>query len=315
MSKGKLIICCGGTLLIACGILSSSQARAGGFVLVQAPPAVPTAAPAPPKGAVDVDAAYVPPGSPAPERNLGANDWGADVPLDFAARSILPDGFLARVDQSVPAGTVVTWHGPGKWQDVLGRAIASQGLAWSQAGQLISIYKPGAGTPAVTVPVVPVAAHPGVPQSGGIVPSAPNVPYGVPPVAVPAAPENGALPGGAYVDDVPRPIQRSVSLNPHGSNRHSPTEIYGPADGGTGMWYAPKGQTLAAVLAAWADQSGWSFKYEAVGIAYRLDAPLALQGSFTDAVSSLVYSIAAEPRPTVVFHTKNKMLVLKADQG
>lgn len=299
MDKGKLLFGVSSAVLMG---LATQAAHAGGFVLVQPPPA-------------PVVQAVIP--SPAPlaaaDRLLTARDWGASVPLQIAARSILPDGFILHQDATVPNDVSLGWAGPGRWQDVFKASLAKQGLSFKQEGQLIIVYK-GHISSALKADIAPPAL-PGsitlsqaLPPQPATTPASASTPTPTKAPAVAVAATTGG-PGSAEAEIAP-----SIALDPLAARRkRSPNEIYGPADGGYGMWYAPKGQTLSAIVGAWSAQSGWTFKYDAQNITYKMEAALALKGTFTDAVASLIYSIRSDPRPTVEFHLKNKMVIVKSD--
>jgi len=66
--------------------------------------------------------------SPAAPKFKTATGYGNNVPLDFAARQIVPASVRLRFGSSVDRDAFVTWRGNAPWNHVLAAAVRPLGL-------------------------------------------------------------------------------------------------------------------------------------------------------------------------------------------
>jgi len=71
-------------------------------------------------------------------------------------------------------------------------------------------------------------------------------------------------------------------------------------------------RTLKAALERWSQSAGWRLFWE-LGVDYRIDAPMSVDGSFEDAVSAVVRSMdQADVPPKAIFYRGNRVLRMVA---
>lgn len=67
-------------------------------------------------------------------------------------------------------------------------------------------------------------------------------------------------------------------------------------------------KTLKAALERWSQAAGWRLLWE-LGVDYRVDASMSVDGSFEDAVSAVVRSMdQADVPPKAIFYRGNQVL-------
>lgn len=74
-------------------------------------------------------------------------------------------------------------------------------------------------------------------------------------------------------------------------------------------WSARPGQSLEEVLRQWTDQAGWSLVYN-TRISFIIESTIGLNGSFEEAVRTLIDGIEARPAPRAVLYHGNKTVVV-----
>lgn len=74
-------------------------------------------------------------------------------------------------------------------------------------------------------------------------------------------------------------------------------------------WSARPGQSLEEVLRQWAGRAGWSVVYS-TRISFIIESEISLDGSFEDAVRTLIDGIEARPAPRAVLYRGNRTLVV-----
>ena len=209
----------------------------------------------------------------APEAYRG---FGRDIPLDLAVRQITPDGFLPVFGAGIDTQQTVSWTGDGQWDSTLDKVLNQKGLKYTQNGSRIEISKQMAPSPQPisvnTVPVVrPVIGQPEIlspmPRDMAVIP-----------------PRNTMPVTNVSVINQPVPITRSVQ-----QRRSVPVM--------QGQWTAGVNETLRETLSRWSAQNGtniyWTIDYD-----YRLKEAVSLQGSYIDAVQSLLDAFKkVAPRP------------------
>ncbi len=70
-----------------------------------------------------------------------ARGFGADVPLSFAARQIVPTAYRVRYAGRVDPEATVTWSGDKPWNRALQEAIRPLGLRMTLSGSTVTISR------------------------------------------------------------------------------------------------------------------------------------------------------------------------------
>ena len=70
-----------------------------------------------------------------------AQGFGAQVPLAFAARQIVPPGIRVTFGPGVDQAAPVDWRGGRRWDDVLRAALAPLSLRATPGGRTVSITR------------------------------------------------------------------------------------------------------------------------------------------------------------------------------
>lgn len=270
--------------------------------------------------------------------------FGNDVPLSFAVKQIIPEGYLVNFDNGVNQNTRIKWRGGADWHVVLENVARTNGLAVSYMGQLIRITSsstlsasapmastaltpitrggfviiPNAPAPApiqVTPPVSqPIASVPMPAPQEVVVPSSPVVTAPLPAPLPVVQPTAHPLPSPtANERELARQRRRdtaqapSADISQDGTIRNAMQEPV--SIGGGNLWKAPKGDTLDQVLAAWCEKSGWTLVFSS-RIIYEMQAGAEFNGDFMEASSALIKSVRARPVPIATFYKGNRVLVI-----
>lgn len=215
--------------------------------------------------------------------------FGQDIPLDSAARQIVPEGWSVDYGPGVDSKASVSWKSAGDWQTALQAALSRKG------------YEAKIGSNEVTI--VKREARAEAPR-----------PYAAPEKAAPKA--RKASPSARK----PRTEVREESFQGGGGfairpYRGASSGLATKEDGQSSAAYSggfsvDQGQMLHPVLADWAKAAGWELVWDSE-FDYRIEAAATFNGDFVDAVTALA-SAMADARPTITaeFYKGNRVLVI-----
>lgn len=309
---------------VASPVALTAPAFAGGLVIVNSvdtPPAAPAAAPSRTSVQDASSAPIVRDGVALSaqddiKRVLPSSDFGSNIPLSFAIRQVLPPDMMVHYGPGVDSTKLVSWKGGRTVQAILDGLSGDNGLKYLVEGQLVTFVPKDAafqtavqsGVPQAAPVATPVPPAPAVPAPAAPASQAPasQAPASQAPAPAPAAPAVVAVP--------PQPTNPDarVRSGAHIAPTELPKKTFAPADGGVGVYYAPAGEEIDAILANWASKTGWMVAYK-TDMRYRLEAPLSFNGTFEQAVSGLIDAIQATPRPRAMLYRGNHVVHVYTD--
>lgn len=239
------------------------------------------------------------------------NGFGEDIPLESAAKQIVPEGWRVDFASGVDKSAKVSWTSASDWKDALSSAAAKRGYQVQYGNSSVIVTKGGAR-----------------------VASAPTAKKQAPSVAkhAYAGPRKEAI-GGTRTKKQSSPETREVRNEAVGGGGFSITPLRGPkvsADSAGGSeWREYKagkdgseqpsgpaslrvneGDSLRAVLTAWAEKHGWKLVWKSE-FNYPIAASASFEGDFVQSTTSLIKAFeAARPTITADFWTGNNVVVI-----
>lgn len=225
--------------------------------------------------------------------------FGKDIPLDSAARQIVPEGWNVEFADGVDQKAAVSWQGAADWQGALRAAVARKGYSAEVGDRNVRIVKAAAPRPA------PQAAAAPRPYSSSPAAGAAQKRGGErQPVRAPQVQEESYRGGGGF------------SIRPYNGGKAGPGTMVGKGDfeeyrgGNAGTFSVDQGQMLHPLLAGWAAAAGWNLVWNSE-YDYRIEAKASFGGDFIDAVTALASAMSdARPTITVDFYKGNRVVVI-----
>lgn len=288
---------------------------------VAAPAAVDTQAIAAPMTAPVPMAA---PSYAAPDMNYAeVAGFGEDIPMALVLQQVVPSGYSYAFDKSVDPGMRLSWNGGRPWNVVLEDALRVKNMTAVISGNTIWVRPYGqVATAATAAPAYNDTMTPEPPLSeaekAGVYQQiradeknyAPSYPRRRPPAMQQAAMQEPVAAPVQQLDtmasDMPaqqEPWDLTAGLQTQNPvpQEYMPADMYkatpvaevpapqpaGPFD--IQYWEAKKGQSLRETLRVWAEKSGATLYWQAMGD-YFLPENIALHGTFSDVVSAVLDS-------------------------
>jgi hypothetical protein len=222
---------------------------------------------------------------PAPQ-TLAPESRSPSTALYKGVEKLVPDGYSVRwlgVDSS-RRNTSVTWAEKQSWQLALREAVAAAGLMVDigDSTHLVLIRQT-----APDARPVPIATSATPSRSSAIADLSSGKPI----------PLDGGLATAA-----------SGSTRDSASGRTPATAASGVATGPARWGLTERDKTLKAGIERWAQEAGWRVFWE-LGVDYRISAAALIGGSFEEAVSVVIRSMAqADVPPAAIFYRGNQVL-------
>ncbi|MCS4089472.1 toxin co-regulated pilus biosynthesis Q family protein [Rhizobium sp. BK176] len=239
------------------------------------------------------------------------DSFGSDIPLESAAKQIVPEGFTVDYGAGVDKSTSVTWGSAPDWQSALSSAVAKKGLKAEIGSGTVVIVKakasearPYSSTPSKDI----VQKKGGTERKRAPKPHAAPAPR-VEPRDPPAARETAAVGGGGFTI---RPYRDSAKS---GEVLKDKEIVDAKKDGfqkyeGKGSFIVEEGYMLHSTLNTWADATGWKVIWNSEHD-YLIEANATFTGDFVKASSDLIKAMGdARPQITVDYYTGNKVIVI-----
>jgi hypothetical protein len=263
--------------------------------------------------------------------------FGQGIPLESAARQIVPSDVKVDYGDGVDAKTAITFSSAADWQSALSQAVAKKGLKAEIGKDSVTIVK------APKSEVRPYSSAPSKPNStrknthnAHRTPAEDLGPRVVADTPASVAPEGstGAVPapagvtqqgGGGFVirqSSGPAPVAapapaRAASAAPvtgHGMDgKEFASKEWKPVSSGnigSGKFIVVPGYDLRATLESWAAATGWTVNWQSE-FKYQIEANATFQGDFLKATSDLIQAMSdARPTITVDFYAANHVVVI-----
>lgn len=274
--------------------------------------------------------------------------FGQDIPLESAARQIVPSDYKIDYGSGVNSQTAITWSSAADWQSALAQAVAKKGLkADFGAGTVVisKSQKPAASTrPYSSAPNREIVQKknerrqnrdtrrhaPAAPENNGprVVADLVSAPASSSPSIRRAAPAITQQGGGGFTirQAVPAPVpapQPVIAQAPapmtaapatgHGlDGKDFRNDNWKPVDQkvGSGKFIVVPGYDLRTTLESWAAATGWTVNWKSE-FKYQIEADATFSGTFVEASSALINAMRdARPTITVDFYAANNVVVI-----
>jgi hypothetical protein len=234
------------------------------------------------------------------------DSFGSDIPLESAAKQIVPEGYSVDYGAGVDRATSVSWGSAPDWQNALSSAVAKKGLkAEIGSGTVLIVKAPAsASRPYSSTPSKDI-----VQKKSGDRKSKPR-PQRVEPRDPPAR-ETASIGGGGFTI---RPYHDSAKAG-QGQEVLKGKDITKKTDGwqkydGQGQFIVEEGYMLHGTLSTWAEATGWKVIWNSEHD-YLIEANATFSGDFVKASSDLIKAMAdARPQITVDYYQGNKVIVI-----
>ncbi|WP_315923089.1 toxin co-regulated pilus biosynthesis Q family protein [Mesorhizobium sp. SP-1A] len=237
--------------------------------------------------------------------------FGSDIPLNLAAREIIPEGWTVDYGDGVDRDANVSWSSASDWKQALQNAVSKRGYAASFGTNSVVISKASGSSTKPYSSDAKTSSATSKPRAPRSAPAKRN-PAPAPATAAAEAPLQGGggftirpYKGGKPVEDVKGPAER-----PDEGRLATKGEKFEPYKPAASQFTVSAGQMLHPVLAEWASKSGWTVIWESE-YDYRIEANASFNGNFVDAVTQIVTAMAeARPAITVDFYQGNNVAVV-----
>lgn len=215
-----------------------------------------------------------------------------NLPLKVIAPMMVPPGVKVEFGPDVDQSLRIKWKGGPSWQIAMNTALEPVGLAAQVGNTRVHIDR---SAPAV-IQAVDKAVPSGLSHDEKSIPASTPIPL-APPVAVPAPiTPPSVLPVAVATSTLPPPLPEPVWQK-------------------QGHWAAEAGSTLQEAATRWGDSIGLRPVFYGT-YAYPIDAPFAFDGSFEEALMTLVSGFStAEPKPLLDIWKHGDMYAVVITQG
>lgn len=247
--------------------------------------------------------------------------FGKDIPLEAAARQIVPQGWTVDFGEGVDRNAKISWSGAKDWKTALSNAVASRGYVAQFGSSSVVIAKGGRVAQA---PDSPKTSRRPAKESKESVSARPA------PRRAPNADAESAvreIGGGGFVikpyrqakpAEEPKSAETSIVAKDSSGGEDTAWRPYaGKVTKDASVSSAPvrfsvaEGDELRSVLEKWGSAAGWTVKWDSQ-FHYPIEASATFDGDFIEAVSALVRAMSeARPVITVDFYKGNKVVVVK----
>jgi len=233
------------------------------------------------------------------------DSFGSDIPLESAAKQIVPEGYTVDYGAGVDRSTEVSWGSAADWQSALSSAVAKKGMkAEIGSGTVVIIKAPKAET--ATRPYSSTPSKDMVQKKNSPRPAAAPKPRTERPSA---EREQASVGGGGFT------IRPYRDGGKGGAQELKGKDIADKADGwqkydGQGQFVVEEGYMLHGTLSTWADATGWKVIWNSQHD-YLIEANATFTGDFVKASSDLIRAMAdARPQITVDYYQGNRVIVI-----
>lgn len=221
--------------------------------------------------------------------------FGKDIPLDSAARQIVPEGWTVDYGEGVDSKATVSWSAAGDWQGALRSAVSRRGYSAQFGSNSVVISKSSEKTAEAPRPYASAPAKAAPPKKHVTAPK---------PKAQASVREEDFRGGGGFSI---RPYRGADTSRLATKGDDAPAGNEAAQRNGFSV---KEGQNLQPVLADWAAAAGWSLVWNSE-FDYRIEASASFSGEFVDAATALITAMSgARPAITVDFYKGNHVMVV-----
>lgn len=263
--------------------------------------------------------------------------FGQDIPLDSAARQIVPSDVKVEYGNGVDSKTGITFSSAADWQSALSQAVAKKGLKAEIGKDGVTIVKAPKSESSRPYSSAPArekvqkknnnnrrttnrSAPAPVEHGPRVVADAPvEVASAASAASRAAAPSVTRQGGGGFVitqaAPVPAPASAPVSQTAArgmDGKEFATKDSWKPVSKniGSGKFIVVPGYDLRVTLESWAAATGWTVNWQSE-FKYAIEADATFQGDFVQATSDLIGAMStARPTITVDFYSANRVVVI-----
>jgi hypothetical protein len=262
--------------------------------------------------------------------------FGQDIPLESAARQIVPGNVKVEYGAGVDAQTGITFSSAADWQSALSQAVSMKAEIGKDGVTIVKAPKNETARAYSSTPAKQNvqkknrngnrstrSAAPAEPQGPRVVADAPvAAPSSTASAASASAPASTTQGGGGFTirqaaaapAPVPTPTPVSAPAKGHGMDgkEFASKDSWKPAAGnvGSGKFIVVPGYDLRVTLESWAAATGWTVNWQSE-FKYQIEADATFQGDFVQATTDLIKAMSdARPTITVDFYAANHVVVI-----
>jgi Toxin co-regulated pilus biosynthesis protein Q. len=266
--------------------------------------------------------------------------FGQDIPLESAARQIVPGDVKVDFGAGVDPKVGITFSSAADWQSALSQAVSKKGLKAQIGKDQVTIVKAPKNDAARAYSSTP--SKPNVQRKNNnrnnnrtnapvetgprVVADAPvTAPSSSHASAVSASPSVTTHGGGGFTirqatvpapspAPVPASEAKAASATGHGMSgkEFASKDSWKPVGGdvNSGKFIVVPGYDLRVTLESWAAATGWTVNWQSE-FKYQIEADATFQGDFVKATSDLIKAMSdARPTITVDFYSANRVVVI-----
>lgn len=242
--------------------------------------------------------------------NAAFDGFGSDIPLESAAKQIVPEGFTVDYGAGVDRSTSVSWGSAKDWQGALSSAVAKKGLKAEIGSGTVVIVK--ADKPAAAPAARPYSS---TPSRDMVQKKRSTERKETPRRAEPRDPqprETAAVGGGGFSIKPYREAPKASKPGEGLKGKDFADEKKGGWEKyeGKGHFIVEEGFMLHGTLNTWAEATGWKVVWNSQHD-YLIEANATFNGDFVKASSDLITAMKdARPQITVDYYQGNKVIVI-----
>lgn len=261
--------------------------------------------------------------------------FGQDIPLESAARQIVPAEVKVEYGSGVDAKTGITFSSAADWQSALSQAVAKKGLK-AEIGKdgvtIVKAPKSESSRPYSSAPAKETVqkknnnrrtttrnAPAPVDHGPRVVADAPVEVAAAGPASTSAKPAPTTIRqgGGGFVISqaapvpAPAPAASAAAQGMDGKDFATKDSWHPVGQNVTsGKFIVVPGYDLRVTLESWAAATGWTVNWQSE-FKYQIEADATFQGDFVKATSDLIGAMSnARPTITVDFYSANRVVVI-----
>lgn len=224
--------------------------------------------------------------------------FGQDIPLDSAARQIVPEGWSVDYGPGVDSKAAVSWKSADDWKSALQAAVARKGYQAQIGSSSVLIVKAEKQAEAPRPYAAGDEPAPKKKNRSSAAPAAKPAKREQPRTSVSEESFQGG--GGFSIRPYRGTDSRLATKEDQSGNAAAPAAGFS----------VKEGRMLHPTLADWAASAGWELVWNSE-FDYRIDAAATFNGDFVDAVSALASAMSdARPVITVEFYKGNHVVVV-----
>ena len=240
--------------------------------------------------------------------------FGQDIPLESAAKQIVPEGWSVDFGDGVDRKAAVSWSAASDWKSALSSAVARKGYTAQFGTSTVVIAKGGRVAQAPDAPKASPRKENKPPRTQAVAPSEPAVRRERPAKVAEEAPSK--VGGGGFVmatyrdrkptEDPKSDVKSDGKWRPYAGKATKD----GSAEAAPAGFSVAEGDDLRNVIETWGGANGWKVVWDSQ-YNYPIAAAAKFDGDFVQAVSALVGAMSgARPSITVDFFTGNHVVVV-----